>query len=56
MAKNGSRGNGRKGSVKGRFQSFNPRTGLWTKSDSATGRFIDGKTSGGSFKGVTRKH
>lgn len=56
MARNGSRGNGRKGAVKGRSQSYNPRTGLWTKSNNSTGRFMDVKTSGGSFKGVTHKH
>lgn len=55
MAKNGARGNGRKGAVKGRTQSFNPHTGLWTKSNSATGKFMDTKTTGGSFKGVTHK-
>jgi len=55
MAKNGSNGKGRIGAVKGRTQSFNPKTGLWTKSDRGTGKFIDTKTSGGSFKGVTKK-
>ncbi|WP_282804080.1 hypothetical protein [Secundilactobacillus kimchicus] len=56
MAKNGGPGKGRHGSVKGRTQSYNPRTGMWTKSNTATGRFMDTKTSGGPFKGVTRKH
>lgn len=54
MAKNGEPGKGRIGALKGRTQSFNPKTGLWTKIDRSTGRFMDTKTSGGKFKGVTR--
>jgi len=54
MAKNGVPGKGRKGAVTGREQSFNPHTGLWTKSNRTTGRFMDTKTSGGKFKGVTK--
>jgi hypothetical protein len=55
MAKNGSRGNGRVGAVKGRTQSHNPTTGRWTKRDTSTGRFLDVKTSGGTFKGVRKE-
>lgn len=55
MAKNGVSGKGRVGAVKGRTQSFNPKTGLWTKINRSNGRFMDTKTSGGSFKGVTKK-
>lgn len=55
MAKNGARGGGRTGAVTGRSQSRNPRTGLWTKRDSSSGRFIDVKTTGGTFKGVRRE-
>lgn len=55
MAKNGARGSGRVGAVKGRSQSRNPQTGMWTKRDSSTGRFIDVKKSGGTFKGVRRE-
>lgn len=55
MAKNGARGGGRTGSVKGRSQSQNPRTGLWTKRGTSTGRFSEVKKSGGSFKGVRRE-
>ncbi|WP_268913990.1 hypothetical protein [Lentilactobacillus sp. SPB1-3] len=55
MAKNGVPGKGRVGAVKSRSQSFNPKTGLWTKSNSKTGRFMDTKTSGGKFKGVSHK-
>lgn len=37
--------NSRIGAVKGRSQVYNPSTGLWTKRDSQTGRFMDVKTS-----------
>jgi hypothetical protein len=55
MAKNGARGSGRIGSVRNRSQARNPKTGLWTKRDSAPGRFSDVKQSGGAFKGVRRE-
>jgi hypothetical protein len=55
MAKNGPRGGGRIGAVKGRTQVRNPKTGLWTKRDTSTGRFSDVKKSGGSFKSVRRE-
>lgn len=48
--------NARKGAVKDRSQVHNPKTGLWTKRDKDTGKFIDVKTSGNSpFKGVTKE-
>ena len=52
MAKNGPKGGGRIGAVRGRSQSTNPKTGLSTKRNTTTGRFMDVKTSGGDFKGV----
>ena len=54
MAKNAPTGdNARKGAVCKRFQTLNPKTGLWTKHDSETGRFMDTKTSSPErFKGV----
>lgn len=55
MAKNGAKGSRRIGVVKGRSQSRNPKTGLWTKRDTSTGRFADVKQSGGAFKGVRRE-
>ena len=55
MAKNGAKGKGRVGAVTGRSQVKNPRTGLWAKRDSATGRFVQTKKTGGSFKGVRRE-
>ncbi|WP_270599523.1 hypothetical protein [Clostridium baratii] len=55
MAKNTGKGS-RKGAVKSRTQTYNPKTGTWTKRDSSTGRFIDGKTSSDTpFKGVTKE-
>jgi hypothetical protein len=56
MAKNMGSGKGRIGAVGGRSQKRNPATGLWTKRDTATGRFVDVKKSGGSFKGVRREN
>ncbi|MEL6304941.1 MAG: hypothetical protein AAFQ20_09155 [Bacteroidota bacterium] len=56
MAKNRPYGdNARKGAVKNRTQVLNPRTGLYVKRNSNTGRFMDVKTSGGKFKGVADK-
>lgn len=43
---------GRVGAVKKRCQTKNPKTRLWTKRSTKTGRFMDNKTSGGKFKGV----
>ena len=57
MAKNKPYGdNARKGAVKNRTQVQNPKTGLWVKRDSDTGRFMDVKTSSDKpFKGVTKE-
>jgi len=54
MATNGPKGKGRKGSVVGRKQYHNPKTNLWVKVKTATGKFIDDKTTGGVFKGIRR--
>ena len=56
MAKNGRKGGGRVGSVKGRSQTRNPKTGLWTKRDTSSGKFTKVKKTGGSFKGVRREN
>jgi hypothetical protein len=51
------RGDGRRvGAVRGRSQVKNPTTGLYTKRNTATGRFMDVKTSGGRCKGVRNEH
>lgn len=57
MAKNKPYGdNARVGAVKSRTQVYNPKTGLWTKRDSGTGRFMDVKTSSDKpFKGITKE-
>lgn len=57
MAKNKPYGdNARIGAVKDRTQVLNPKTGLWTKRNGNTGRFIDVKTSSNKpFKGVTKE-
>lgn len=55
MAKNGPKGGGRIGPVTGRSQTRNPKTGTWTKRDTSTGQFMDGKKDGTPFKGVRRE-
>lgn len=57
MATNRPLGDGaRAGAVKGRSQTYNPMTGLWTKRDTQTGRFMDVKTSNNTpFKGVRKE-
>jgi hypothetical protein len=55
MAKNGRPGDGRIGPVKGRSQVKNPLTNIWTKRNTTTGQFMDGKQHGAPFKGVRRE-
>jgi hypothetical protein len=56
MAKNGKVGDGhRNGEVKGRSQTFNPKTETWVKRDTDTGRFMDGKADDKPFKGVRKE-
>lgn len=58
MATNPPKGPGRKGMVKKRVQYKNPRTKLFTKTNTKSGRFMDNKTSMGKlsrFKGVKAK-
>lgn len=55
MARNGARGRGRIGAVRGRTQTRNAKTGQWVKRDTSTGRFMDVKQSGGTFKGVRKE-
>lgn len=56
MAKNPPKDGSRKGAVKDRSQLQNPKTGLWTKRDSETGRFLDVKISNPEpFKGVKKE-
>lgn len=56
MARNGKVGDGhRNGAVRSRTQTYNPKTETWVKRDSDTGRFMDGKSDGKPFKGVTKE-
>jgi hypothetical protein len=55
MAKNGKVGDGhRNGAVRERTQVQNPKTGLFVKRG-PDGKFMDVKTSGGKFKGVSKE-
>jgi len=45
----------RKGAVKDRSQTFNPKTDKWVKRDTNTGRFIDQKADPAPFKGVRKE-
>ena len=56
MSKNGISGdNKRIGAVKKRTQVLNTKTNLYVKRDKNTGQFIDVKTTGGKFKGITEE-
>ncbi|WP_288874107.1 hypothetical protein [uncultured Bacteroides sp.] len=56
MATNPPSGDGhRNGAVKGRSQTFNPKTEQWVKRDSETDRFIDVKKDSTPFKGVRKE-
>ena len=56
MATNPPSGDGhRNGAVKGRSQTFNPKTEQWIKRDSETGRFMDVKKDDTPFKGVRKE-
>ena len=55
MAKNGKTGDGHRiGAVKDRTQVYNPTTETWTKRG-PDGKFMDGKSDGEPFKGVTKE-
>lgn len=55
MAKNGKTGDGhRNGAVKDRTQVYNPKTETWTKRG-PDGKFMDGKSDGTPFKGITKE-
>jgi hypothetical protein len=56
MATNPPKDNSRKGAVKKRSQTYNPKTKTWIKRDKTTGKFMDMKTSDSKpFKGVTKE-
>ncbi|MBR0598583.1 hypothetical protein [Sinanaerobacter chloroacetimidivorans] len=47
--------NARKGAVRDRSQTYNPRTEQWVKRDANTGKFMDVKQSGTPFKGIRKE-
>ena len=56
MAKNYPTGdNSRKGAVRSRSQTYNPKTEQWVKRDATTGQFMDVKKDGQLFKGVSKE-
>jgi len=56
VAKNPPYGdNARKGAVRDRSQTFNPKTEQWVKRNSGTGKFMDVKNDGTPFKGVRKE-
>ena len=56
MATNRPTGDGhRNGAVRGRSQTFNPKTEQWVKRDRETGQFMDVKQNGDPFKGVRKE-
>jgi len=54
VATNTGRGH-RSGAVRGRSQTYNPKSKSYVKRDSSTGRFMDGKSDGNPFKGVRKE-
>jgi hypothetical protein len=56
MATNPPSGDGhRRGAVRDRSQTYNPKTEQWVKRDRGDGRFMDVKRDGTRFKGVRRE-
>lgn len=54
MAKNGPKGPGRIGPIKGRSQTKTP-SGNYVKRNTQTGKFMDVKSDKAPFKGVTKE-
>jgi hypothetical protein len=55
MAKSGTSGGARVVPDPKRPQKRDPRTGLWTRRDTSSGRFVDAKKRGGSLRSVVRE-
>jgi hypothetical protein len=56
MATNPPKDGSRKGAIKNRSQVQNPKTGLWVKRDSETGKFLEVKISiNKPYKGVRKE-
>ncbi|KAF6627786.1 MULTISPECIES: hypothetical protein [Paenibacillus] len=46
----------RKGAVRDRSQTYNPKNDTWVKRDASNGRFLEAKTSDNTpFKGVRKE-
>lgn len=45
----------RKGAVRNRSQTHNPKTDRWVKRDTRNGKFIDQKSDDKPFKGVRKE-
>ncbi|RZK20229.1 MAG: hypothetical protein EOO43_11270 [Flavobacterium sp.] len=57
MASNGQPGDNRRhGAVKNRSQVFNPQNQRFVKRNTLDGRFMDVKSDGEKFKGVTKEN
>lgn len=46
----------RKGAIKDRTQTYNPKNDTFVKRDAVTGQFMDVKQDGSRFKGVAKKN
>lgn len=55
MAKNPPKGSGRRGAIKDRSQTYNPKIERYVKRDTDTGRFMDVKSDDKPFKGVRKE-
>ena len=55
MAKNPPKGPGRRGAIKDRSQTYNPKIERYVKRDTDTGRFMDVKSDDKPFKGVRKE-
>lgn len=56
MATNPPAGDGhRNGAVKGRSQTYNPKTSQFVKRNTENGQFMDVKKNGTPFKGVRKE-
>lgn len=45
----------RKGAIKDRTQTYNPKNDTFVKRDAVTGQFMDVKQDGSRFKGVAKE-
>ena len=52
MATNPPKNNARRGMVRGRSQTYNPKIDKYVKRDTKTGKFLNVKQDGKKFKGV----